>query len=150
MSTVAFFLSQTDPRVNLHDRHNPQTLRPHVSAIDRFLHWLTPYGLDRIDELAQTFPIQHILRLRFVLANSASPDALASYSAGLEQFSSFCDDFKIPETDRMPASATLLSVFVANRGVGSVDNESIQAWLGGLELWHHINLAPWLGGSLRL
>jgi len=32
-------------------------------------------------------------------------------------------------------------------GTGSVSKGAIKTWLSGVELWHHINGAPWLGST---
>ena len=48
----------------------------------------------------------------------------------------------------MPASELLLSTFITFHGAGSVGKGAIKTWLLGVELWHCINDAPWLGGPV--
>lgn len=123
-------------------------LRPHVLASDRFLAWLTPFGNKKLAELANTFPPHLLARRRIIISKSVNDETLANYAAGLIRFTAFCDDLDIPECDRMPASSSLLSLFVTTRGTGSVGGPTIRTWLLGLELWHTINDAPWNGGKL--
>ena len=47
----------------------------------------------------------------------------------------------------MPASEALLTMFVTCCVTGSVSSSTLHHWLLGLELWHEINGAPWLGRS---
>jgi len=127
------------------DRIHTSILRPHVLAQDRFLSWLTPYGVDRLNTLAQQFPAHLLARRRIIITSSIKPKSLGNYAAGLVRFTKFCDNLGIPEQDRMPASENLLSLFVATRGAGSVGEGAMKNWLQGLELWHTLNGAPWNG-----
>jgi len=74
------------------------------------------------------------------------PGTLKNYAASLTHFTKFCDDFGGPKVNHMPASKYLLCTFVTNHGDGSVGNGTVKSWLLGVELWHHINHAPWFGG----
>jgi len=47
----------------------------------------------------------------------------------------------------MPASEALLTMFITCHGTASVSSSTLHHWLLGLELWHAINGAPWLGHS---
>jgi hypothetical protein len=132
---------------NVHDRIVPSVLRPLVPAPDRLRFWFTPYGLDHLSQLELSFPLDVIIQNHLVVTQSLSPATLSNYAAGLIRFTKFCDDFHVSEQDRMPASEALLSIFITARGTGSVRKGAMQAWLEGLELWHHINHAPWFGGK---
>ncbi|KAJ7081283.1 hypothetical protein C8R43DRAFT_965617 [Mycena crocata] len=48
----------------------------------------------------------------------------------------------------MPASESLLSIFISSYGAGHVANGTVSTWLAGLQLWHAVNLAPWHGAAL--
>jgi hypothetical protein len=48
----------------------------------------------------------------------------------------------------MPASESLLCLFIAYYGAGQVAEGTIASWLSGLEMWHSINTAPWQGGRI--
>ena len=65
----------------------------------------------------------------------------------LAQFTKFCHNFNVPESDHMPASELLLSTFVTTHGSGSVSKGEIKNWILGLESWHRINIAPWFSGT---
>src|SRR5882724_4268048 len=126
----------------------PNTLCPHVIASECFTKWLTPYGIAKLDSLSRLFSHDIIIRRRLCTANCVLPSTLNSYAAGLARFTKFCDDSNIPEEDRMPASESLLSHFIASRGAGSVGLGSMKTWLEGIRLWHHVNEAPWRGGAI--
>ncbi|KAJ7292569.1 hypothetical protein C8J57DRAFT_1549723, partial [Mycena rebaudengoi] len=48
----------------------------------------------------------------------------------------------------MPASESLLFIFISSYGAGNVAGGTVSSWLAGLQLWHAVNLAPWHGGAL--
>jgi hypothetical protein len=133
---------------NLLDRPLPSPLRPHVLAGDCFLTWMTPYGLNSMDEQLETFSPGIIARRRIIMSRAVLPKTLGNYTARLIQFTKFCDDLNISEQNRMPASELLLATFVTTCGAGSVAKGAMEQWILGLELWHHINNAPWRGGRL--
>ncbi len=66
---------------------------------------------------------------------SVTEDTRESYGAGLLRFTQFCDAENVPENARMPASESLLSLFVAKMGAGLVQPPTINTWLAGLGLW---------------
>src|SRR5882672_7291178 len=94
------------------------------------------------------FPPEIIIRRHLVMVRCVLPNTLKNYAAGLSHFTKFCDDFNIPKVEHMPASELLLSTFITSHGAGSVGKGAIKTWLLGIELWHCINDAPWLGGAV--
>jgi len=82
------------------------------------------------------------------MANCILPSMLSNYSSGLIHFTKFCDDFQVPEADCMPASETLLSMFISTYATGSVSKGTMGTWVKGLYLWHIINDSPWHGDSI--
>ena len=70
------------------------------------------------------------------MANSVLHSTLSDYSSGLVCFTNFCDNFKVPEEDHIPASETLLSIFISNQAAGSVSKSMMKTWVEGLHLWH--------------
>jgi len=97
--------------------------------------------------LAEFFPPHVIAMSHVLISKSVTPSTLSNYASGLLRFTKFCDDYKIPERFRMPASEALLTVFVTCHATGSVSSSTLHHWLLGLELWQEINGAPWLGCS---
>jgi len=94
------------------------------------------------------FPTKLIIHRRLILAHCVLPTTLKNYAAGLTCFTKFCDDFNIPETDHIPASEVLLLTFVTTYGASSVGKGAIKMWILGLEHWHRIHNALWLGGAV--
>ena len=118
-------------------------LQLHISVADRFLHWMTPYGLDKLHSLSSLLPPHIIAKKPVILMHSVKPKTLSNYGAGLIHFTQFCNTFNIPEPMRMPAPEWLLSHFITTCGAASVGSGSLRTWLLGLELWHIVNGAPW-------
>ena len=46
----------------------------------------------------------------------------------------------------MPASDSLLSIFITTHRAGQVGKGALCSWLSGIKLWHMINGAPWYAG----
>lgn len=65
-----------------------------------------------------------------------------NYGAGLLRFTQYCDCLDISETARMPASETLLCLFVA-KWSGVVSRSCIDNWIAALSFWHVLNGAKW-------
>src|SRR5882724_9219660 len=122
-------------------------LQLHISVADRFLHWMTPYGLDKLHSLSSLLPPHIIARKCVILVRAAKPQTLSNYGAGLVRFTQFCDTFNIPKPMRMPAPEWLLSHFITTHGASSVGSGSLRTWLLGLELWHIFNGSPWHGAT---
>ena len=130
------------PRANDSNAISCHPMRPDVAAPDRFTHWLTPFGINFMNRLSKSFPPHIIAQDRIVLMQCIKRETLSNYSAGLLRFTRFCDDFAVPEATRMPASESLLSIFITTHGAGRVGKGTLLSWLSGLQLWHVINGAP--------
>ena len=107
-----------------------------------------PYGIARLDHLSCQFPLDIIIHRHLCLANCILCLTLSKYAAGLLHFMKFCDDYAVPESDRMPASESLLSHFIATCGAASDGKSAMRSLLEGLRLWHQINEAPWYGSHM--
>ena len=132
----------------LRDRPLLSVLHLKVFTADCFLSWLTPYGITQNHSESPTFPHEITARCCFVITQAVKPATLTNYATGLVRFTKFCDDFDVPEIDRMPASKLLLATFITTCGAGTVSNSTILSWLAGLQLWHLVNNVPWHGAAL--
>src|SRR5882724_1462664 len=130
-----------------HSTISPNPLRPHVLSKECLARWLTPFGIDHMNSLAEFFPPHVIAMSRVLISKSVTPLTLSNYASGLLRFTKFCDDYKIPELFCMPASEALFTMFITCHATGSVSSSTLRHWLLGLELWHRINGAPWLSHS---
>src|SRR5882724_95151 len=81
------------------------------STAEQFLHWMTPYGLNKLHSLSP-LPPHNIAREHVILVHAVKPKTLSNYGVGLVRFTQFCDTFNIPEPMRMPAPEWLLSHFI--------------------------------------
>ena len=140
----------TKPRLS----NNPQnhislnSLRPLVPATQCFTKWIMPYGIACLDQLSHQVPIDIMIHHHLCLANCILPSTLSNFVASLLQFTKFCDDYSIPESECMPTLESFLSHFIATWGVVSVGRSAMKLWLEGLQLWHQINEAPWHGSHM--
>ncbi|KAJ6562871.1 DNA breaking-rejoining enzyme [Mycena vulgaris] len=110
--------------------------------------WRTPYSFHSLRSLSATFSPDLISRWQAVLGASVDKKTHGTYGSGLLRFNHFCDLHNIPEDQRMPASESLLSIFISSYGAGHVAGGTVSTWLAGLQLWHAVNHAPWHGDAL--
>lgn len=122
--------------------HSP--LRPLVPADRRVLLWTTPHSLCAQASLDNEISPRLQEKVFTNLLQATSHNTRQSYGAGILRFTQFCDREEISENLRMPASATLLSAFIAD-AIGTCTGECIRNWLNGLRLWHLFNRAEWHG-----
>ncbi|KAF8960446.1 DNA breaking-rejoining enzyme [Flammula alnicola] len=131
------------------DSHiSPPYLRPHVFAHERLSSWHTIHGNRFYDELSKSFPPELLSKWRNTLEASVELDTRQNYAAGLLRFTQFCDKYSVPETERMPASEQLLSLFLADSAAGRVTAKTASSWLTGLQMWHILNGAEWKATEL--
>jgi len=133
--------SQRWPRLltNLHDQIIPNPLNPTILSPDCFTHWLMPYGIAKLDDMAHSFPVHSIVHHRLLTANFILPSTPSSYSVGLIRLTKFCDNHNVPGEEHMPTLEFILSMFITVCGASSIGNSSMKTWLEGLCLWHMIN-----------
>jgi len=68
-------------------------LQPLISAPDQFLHWLTPYGLNKLAQFFTFLPPSIVAHEHIILMHAVKHKTLSNYSAGLLRFTQFCDHF---------------------------------------------------------
>lgn len=128
---------------------SPSPFRPPVKAQDRLSSWTSPFAISSRSLSRSKLPTPLLDKVDSMVMDGLAPNTRVSYAAGLLRFNQFCDDWQIPELDRMPASSDLLAAF-ASSYVGSYSGKTVSSWLSGLRCWHIINNAPWHGESERL
>lgn len=141
--------SLPEKRVRNAGPHTPSIFRPDVPADRRVLLWTTPHTSIAQTHLDEELPPS--LQTKYFESQLAAhtDQTRQSYGAGLLRFTQFCDEWQIPESRRMPASAELLATFIASVS-GLVSGSSVRTYIEGLRLWHHFNSAEWHGGSLSV
>ncbi|KAG1811118.1 uncharacterized protein BJ212DRAFT_1278216 [Suillus subaureus] len=122
----------------------PSPHRPHVLASECILLWTTPHRLNFQNELLQLLPNSLVLKIFLVMIQSLDEDTCSNYGASLLHFMQFCDSHNFPESECMPASASLLAAFLAN-AAGTISNSTANSWMAGLHYWHAVNGATWFG-----
>ncbi|KAF8954391.1 hypothetical protein BDZ97DRAFT_1928382 [Flammula alnicola] len=132
-----------------HDSHiAPSYLRPHVFAHERLSSWHTIHGDRFYNELSKSFPPELLSRWQNTLEASVELDTRQNYAAGLLRFTQFCDKYSVPETERMPASEQLLSLFLTDSAARRVTAKTASSWLTGLQMWHVLNGTEFKGAEL--
>src|SRR5882724_12615157 len=71
-------------------------------CLQQFLHWMMPFGLTKLEELAHHLPHNIIAREQVILVRAIKPKTLSNQSAGLLRSTQFCDLFNVPKTMCMP------------------------------------------------
>ncbi|GBE80134.1 hypothetical protein SCP_0213370 [Sparassis crispa] len=122
----------------------PSSHRPLVLASDRVLLWTTPHSHSFQRSLDSLLPSTAVLKLFQVMLCSLDE---STHGAGLLRFTQYCDQHRIPELQRMPASESLLSTFAAS-AAGAISDNTLSNWLAGLHFWHTINGAVWHGHDM--
>jgi len=122
----------------------PSALRPHCLAKDRLRVWRPTSARNTLDTLGLPINLSpaDLSRIADVLELAFAPSTREVYGTGLLLFHVFCDMKNIPEDQRAPASALLLSSFVATLA-GSYAPKSITNYLYGVRAWHIIHGSPW-------
>ncbi|EIN10439.1 hypothetical protein PUNSTDRAFT_28409, partial [Punctularia strigosozonata HHB-11173 SS5] len=120
------------------------SLRPACPASQRLLLWTPaggrttfgadgqPSGLDQRD----------LDRVREVMAQALAPSTAETYGAGLVAFHAFCDERRIAEEQRTPASATLMLAFSAALA-GLYAGSTVANYFYGVRAWHLIHGVVW-------
>lgn len=109
-------------------------LRPPCAAGERFVLWLTLYGIRNMNTRAQVLPYHIITREHLLMSRAVAPKTLSNYGTGLLCFMRFCDDLNVPEELQMPAPEWLLSSFLTTRGTRAVLKGTMVSWLQGLKV----------------
>ena len=121
---------------------SPSELRPHVPAEERIFSWDTPWARRHRKSIPLPPKLAKSTILTVLHGHTAS--TRTTYGAGILRFTQFCDEWAIPEEDRMPASYFLLSAFLSSME-GSVADGTARGYMSGVRAWHQFHHAPWFG-----
>ncbi|KIO12981.1 hypothetical protein M404DRAFT_123531, partial [Pisolithus tinctorius Marx 270] len=120
----------------------PSPWRPHIAASDQLICWSSPHASNFLTSLETHFPSLSVFQLFRVMLQSLDTNTHSNYGAGLLRFTQFCDNLSIPEADRMPVSAELITLF-ASHHARHFSDKTLNNWLAGLHFWHIVNGAVW-------
>jgi len=121
--------------------------RPVVLARDRIYLWSSPHAVSHQNSILSSIPAENADQLLHTMLASLDVKTLEVYGAGLLRFTQFCDQLRVPESARVPASEVLLSAFVAG-WAGKIALTTVKTWLAGLHFWHSLQGAMWHGGNM--
>ncbi|EIN03361.1 hypothetical protein PUNSTDRAFT_139623 [Punctularia strigosozonata HHB-11173 SS5] len=76
------------------------------------------------------------------MAQALAPSTAETYGAGLVAFHAFCDERRIAEEQRTPASATLMLAFLAALA-GLYAGSTVANYFYGVRAWHLIHGVTW-------
>ena len=110
--------------------------RPNCLNKDRIRLWIPA------SSSAHTLPLALHNKKLHVLLSSVRESTRNTYGTGLACYHLFCDKYKLPWSNRAPASPELISAFVAYLA-GHYSASSINNYLSGVRLWHLVHSQPW-------
>ncbi|KAH7907931.1 hypothetical protein BJ138DRAFT_1069615 [Hygrophoropsis aurantiaca] len=116
----------------------PSALRPVCSAKDRLQLWHPPFQRANLTGLAHP----DMQRIQDVLVHTWAESTKESYGSGLLVYHVFCDAKSIPEAQRAPAPADLISAFIAYLA-GSYAGRTISNYVHGIRAWHILHGMQW-------
>ena len=122
---------------------NSALLQPKCLNKDRLRLW-TPASSS-----LSSLPIALQTKKQTVLLNSINESTRNTYGTGLASFHLFCDSYNIPWTNRAPASAELISAFVAHLA-SHYSASTITNYVSGVRMWHIIHSIPWTPNPTEL
>jgi hypothetical protein len=93
-------------------------------------------------------PDQVKARMQWALDNAWAVSTLEKYKFGVDAFHRFCDEARIPNAQRLPASEELLCCFAASRA-GEIAGGTARSAVAAVKAWHIRSGVQWRGG-LRL
>lgn len=117
---------------------SPSLLRPHCHAQDRLRQWKPLNAPTQTD----VFAPENIERLQSLMECAWSTNTRSVYGSGLLAFHVWCDRKGISESDRAPASGSLISLFIASLA-GGFAKDTITNYLAGVRAWHILHYLPW-------
>ena len=123
--------------------NNSSQFRPPCLNKDRLRLWLPS------SPSTSSLPAELQLKRTSVLLNSVRESTRNTYGTGLASFHLFCDSFQIPWAERAPASAELISAFVANLA-SRYSVSTINNYINGVRMWHIVHSIPWYPNALEL
>lgn len=77
-----------------------------------------------------------------VIGFAWSEGTLAMYGTGVLVFHVFCDEKRVPDAQRAPASSLLMTAFLAS-AAGAYSGATLAAYFYGVRAWHLIHGARW-------
>ncbi|KIL56020.1 hypothetical protein M378DRAFT_201055 [Amanita muscaria Koide BX008] len=94
-------------------------------------------------DLADNLPAQ----VGAAVALAWAPATRQRYDVSIQEFTQFCDNQRVPEEERLPASEMLLALFAASM-VGEIAGATISGKIHALRAWHIRNNKQWKGAVL--
>ncbi|SJL07018.1 uncharacterized protein ARMOST_10361 [Armillaria ostoyae] len=123
-----------------HISHAPQPspFRPHCLARERLIKWRPINGRAKSPHLSDV----DLARIFNVLSFSWADNTLETYGSGLLLYHVFCDARNISEHARCPASADVISSFLATMA-GNYASRTLSNYLHSVRAWHVLHGLPW-------
>ncbi|EIN03869.1 hypothetical protein PUNSTDRAFT_21934, partial [Punctularia strigosozonata HHB-11173 SS5] len=119
-------------------------LRPACLARHRLLQWRPAAGRTTFTASGEPSGLaEHDLqRVRNVMASALADSTTKTYGAGLLAFHAFCDERRLSEAQRAPASADVMQAFLASLA-GMYAGTTLTNYFYGVRAWHLIHGLSW-------
>ncbi|KAF8551266.1 hypothetical protein OG21DRAFT_1445479 [Imleria badia] len=116
----------------------PASLRPHCAAKDRLISW------HLVCARSLQHPLQHedTQRLLSILPHAWADSTKETYGSGLLAFHTFCDFKSIPEPERAPVAADVMSTFISHLA-GAYAASTVVNYVSAVQAWHTIHGLSW-------
>jgi hypothetical protein len=82
-------------------------------------------------------------RVKDTMLHAWEEDTRILYGTGVLMWHCFCDEKRISEAGRAPATQPLLSAFVAHLAA-AYSGKTIASYLNGIRAWHILHGFPWI------
>jgi len=124
----------------------PNPFRPNVPAHQRLFFWISPQARAKRRVLHATQSPKQIAEYDNALELSFAASTRTTYGSALADWIKWCDENSIPESKRLPTTATDLRLFLSHK-VGVDGGAKTHNVLSGLQAWHTIQDVPWPDGD---
>ena len=120
----------------------PSPLCPFCPARERLKSWKPLNSRPQRGNHLPLLSKDDLSRIESVVAHAWANSTKETYGSGLLVYHVFCDSKNIPEDQRAPASAILISSFLSNLA-GSYSSAAVTNYLQGVRAWHIIHGLDW-------
>lgn len=125
-------------------------LRPFVRSENRVSVWSSKFYVDRMAAVLDPRRRMMMSKGEEAVLDGLELDTRKIYGSGLKAFAAYCDEYDVPEEERVPASDELICSFVAMASLRKTSKSTMSTWIAGLRAWHLAQGAEWsLEGSSR-
>ncbi|KAJ7290764.1 hypothetical protein C8J57DRAFT_1276465 [Mycena rebaudengoi] len=124
-------------------------MRPKCLARERMRMWRPSAPRAATDSSGHSLPISDadLARISDVLMASWAEGTIETYGSGLLSFHVYCDSKSVPESQRAPASPTLVAAYISTLA-GFLSGGTLSNYVAGVQAWHILHGVAWMMNKL--